>query len=258
MIETSEQTKELYEAFAKAQAAVEDALADNQVNTGKYKYTYADLRTVWRCCRKALAENQLAVAQFPRAEKCNVEVYTRLCHSSGQWMQGPPASCVANDAMPQAVGSAITYLKRYSLAALMGVAVTEEDDDGASGSGKDQGKPQGRSEKPQKPPAKPKASGSAADQAEREQYLKVAQDAVTQICGRITIKDGDDIVREWEGNVDLLLRYATGGVVDLEKWRAGKNDGNLAKQVSEALLLKMDGRNPPDVLKAAYGWEGAK
>jgi hypothetical protein len=62
-----------------------------------------------------------------------VHVTTLLSHTSGQWMQ----SCVSSPigkADSQGVGSAITYLRRYSLAAVAGVA--QEDDDGNAASGK--------------------------------------------------------------------------------------------------------------------------
>ncbi len=255
-VTTSEATNFLFEQFSKAQGAVEDAIADHSVNTGKYTYTYADLKTIWNCCRKALADNGLAVAQFPEVQdKTRVLIHTRIVHASGQWMQGPPISCLSMDAMPQAIGSSITYLKRYALAALMGIAVAEEDDDGGIGSGKDQNKPQGRSQKAAKPPPKPKPDGSQADQAQREQYIKLARDSVIQICGRIEKKDGDEIVKEWQGNVDVLLRYATGGQVDFEKWEAGKSQGNMAQVVAESLVQAMDGRKPTDVLKIAYAWD---
>jgi hypothetical protein len=63
-----------------------------------------------------------------------VIVETMLAHSSGEWVRGKVAmKPVKND--PQGVGSCITYARRYSLAAIVGVA--PEDDDGNQASGKD-------------------------------------------------------------------------------------------------------------------------
>jgi hypothetical protein len=62
-----------------------------------------------------------------------VTVETVLAHKSGEWMRGTSAAPVVK-ADPQGVGSAITYLRRYSLAAVCGIA--QEDDDGNAASHK--------------------------------------------------------------------------------------------------------------------------
>jgi hypothetical protein len=58
---------------------------------------------------------------------CVVSVLTRLVHSSGQWMQDR-VSTMLPTGDPQAVGSAVTYLRRYALQSVAGIA--PEDDDG--------------------------------------------------------------------------------------------------------------------------------
>jgi hypothetical protein len=97
---------------------------------------YADLASVWDACREALGKHGLAVIQSPSTETdgegIRVILTTRLCHSSGEWLEGS-ASARPASGLPQAVGSAITYLRRYALASFVGVA--PEDDDGNAGSG---------------------------------------------------------------------------------------------------------------------------
>lgn len=63
-----------------------------------------------------------------------VGIYTILLHESGEFIQTDPifALPVKND--PQGVGSTITYLKRYSLSAVLGIT-SDEDDDGNNGTG---------------------------------------------------------------------------------------------------------------------------
>jgi uncharacterized protein (DUF3820 family) len=64
---------------------------------------------------------------------------TTLLHSSGQWVRGVyPVNPIKND--PQAIGSAITYARRYALASIVGV-VAEEDDDGEMAMGRGHAQP---------------------------------------------------------------------------------------------------------------------
>ena len=117
--------KELAAALAKAQGEIE-AAAKNKRNS-HFGSLYADLASVQDACRAPLARHGIAVVQSPSAEGTRVTVTTLLAHSSGEWISGE-LSVAARDAGPQAAGSAITYARRYGLAALVGVA--PDDDDG--------------------------------------------------------------------------------------------------------------------------------
>lgn len=120
-------------ALAKAQIAIEGASKDK--TNPAFRSKYADLSSVQEACRDALATNNIAVIQSPGdGEAGRVTLTTLLAHASGEWICGAVSAPVSkNDA--QAVGSAITYLRRYSLAAMVGVA--PEDDDGNAASGRD-------------------------------------------------------------------------------------------------------------------------
>lgn len=115
----------LFAALARAQSELRGAVKD--AANPFYKSKYADLASVWDACRDPLAKNELSIVQFPQAEGAKVTVVTRLGHASGQWIESE-LSAHAKDDSPQAVGSAITYLRRYSLQSVVGVA--PEDDDG--------------------------------------------------------------------------------------------------------------------------------
>ena len=127
MIEQSEQLNELGAALAKAQVQIKSALKDS-VNP-HFKSRYADLTAIVEASRAALTSNGIALLQLPMCDPENgrVIVSTMLLHSSGQWIRSA-ASALPRDLSPQSVGSAITYLRRYGLAAMAGV-VSEEDDD---------------------------------------------------------------------------------------------------------------------------------
>jgi len=130
MIEHSEQLNELAAALSAAQATIQPALKDS--TNPHFKTKYADLSSVWSACRDALTRNGLSVLQSPGfdVETNAVFLTTTLLHKSGQWIRGT-AGCRPKDGTPQSVGGAVTYLRRYGLAALLGV-VADEDDDGES------------------------------------------------------------------------------------------------------------------------------
>lgn len=125
-MEKSEQINELAAALAKAQGEMTNAIksSDNPF----YKSKYADLAEVLDTCREVLSKNGLSVAQpVGQVSDKNIEVYTILMHSSGQWISSS-MNIPMTKIDPQAAGSAITYARRYSLAAMVGIA--QADDDG--------------------------------------------------------------------------------------------------------------------------------
>lgn len=125
-MKTSEQIEKLAEALSKAQGAMD--AADKDAINPHFGKKYADLASVWRACRKPLADNGLSVIQSPEVSANGLEITTRLMHSSGQWMESTlPMHPTKND--PQGVGSAITYGRRYGLCSMLGI-VADEDDDG--------------------------------------------------------------------------------------------------------------------------------
>lgn len=122
----SEQINELATALAKAQAEMAGAKKDAQ--NPHFKSSYADLASVWDAARPALTKHGLAVTQFTiPTERDEVLVETTILHSSGQWLAGRIAIPVDKH-NAHGYGSALTYARRYALAAAVGIA--PEDDDG--------------------------------------------------------------------------------------------------------------------------------
>jgi hypothetical protein len=126
---TSEQINELAAALAKAQGQIQAATRDNE--NKHFNSRYADLASVWDACRVALSGNGLAVLQGPALADRGVSVTTRLLHSSGQWAEST-LILPMDKATAQGAGSAITYARRYSLAAMVGVAPDDDDDGNAA------------------------------------------------------------------------------------------------------------------------------
>jgi ERF superfamily protein len=127
-MKTSEAIQEISKALAAAQSELPSPKRDTRVSTGSYSYTYADLDSVIRSVRPVLAKHGLSILQEAAANNGGVAVVTRLIHSSGEWIEADPLTFMVQGG-PQAAGSAITYARRYSLTALLGLAT--EDDDGS-------------------------------------------------------------------------------------------------------------------------------
>jgi hypothetical protein len=140
----SEQINELVGALSKAQGEMSAAAKDS--NNPFFNSKYADLSSVWNACRDALSLHGLAVVQtMQTSESGAMTLVTTLGHSSGQWMRSilPITIKVVEGEVDkhgkprkvnelQLLGSALTYLRRYALAAIVGVA-PDEDDDGNEG-----------------------------------------------------------------------------------------------------------------------------
>lgn len=129
-MQTSESIKELAGAMAKAQAIMAGAAKDK--TNPAFRSKYADLASVWEACREALTKHGLSVVQATAtSERQEVVVVTRLMHLSGEWMESTLAlPVIKNDA--QGFGSALTYARRYALAAMVGVAPEEDDGNAAT------------------------------------------------------------------------------------------------------------------------------
>lgn len=117
----------LAKALAAAQAELEPA-AKNAENP-HLRNRYADIAAVFEAIRKILPKHGLAVSQMILPTEGKAHVRTLLMHESGEWIAGECLLPPDRAGGPQGMGSAITYARRYSLSALLGV-VSEDDDDG--------------------------------------------------------------------------------------------------------------------------------
>lgn len=127
----SDTITELAKALVKAQAAIQPAVKDK--TNPAFKSRYADLSSVWDACRKPLTDNGLSIVQMPiDAEPGRVALETILLHTSGEYISSTVSTALVKTD-PQGVGSALTYLRRYALSAVVGV-VADEDDDGNAAS----------------------------------------------------------------------------------------------------------------------------
>ena len=146
----SDQVDQIAAALAEAQTEMENASTNSK--NPRFNSRYADLASVRNACVGLLSSHGIAVTQpFRPANGEAVQpfmantgrggevpvrvigyVQTQFTHSSGQWMRSElPICCNWGDI--QALGGTISYLRRYMLAAMAGLA--QEDDDGNTAKG---------------------------------------------------------------------------------------------------------------------------
>ena len=180
----SENVTELSAALAKAQAGIANA-AKEGTNT-HYSSSYATLKSVWAVCKTPLTENGLSVVQSPEFDGQSVKVTTTLLHKTGQWIESAITMPVKKIDC-QGIGSAITYARRYALAAMVGVAPDDDDDDGEAAVNHHQRPPQqnqrqqsappeqiqGRANRPQEAQCSPPAQQQQQPQGEPTNYQRV-------------------------------------------------------------------------------------
>lgn len=132
----TENIVELVTALSKMQGALKPA----KFNKGNphFKSQYADFTSCMDACRDLLAANNLAIMQYCDTVNEKLVLVTMLAHVSGQWIKSY-YPLLPKDFTSQAIGSAMTYAKRYSLSAMLGIVADEErdmDDDGEAADGR--------------------------------------------------------------------------------------------------------------------------
>ncbi len=142
--EANEARKAFVVAMAAFKANPPQIVKDRTVSYGQTKYNHASLANVTACINSALSEHGLSSAwktepvPATEHEKAKIRVTCKITHVMGHSEE------TSLDALPddsgkknliQQAGSTITYLQRYTLLALTGLATYEQDDDG-NGAGK--------------------------------------------------------------------------------------------------------------------------
>ena len=124
-------------SLVKAQADLTHVGKDKTVKIktqkgGTISFKYADLASLIDCVRAAFHPHGLAVFQTTRAVDGCVVVDTTIMHESGEWISDGGFRIRTNDGDAKALGSAVTYARRYALAAIAGIAQTDDDGRAAS------------------------------------------------------------------------------------------------------------------------------
>lgn len=138
-----QQRKDFYAALARFQSIVPEMRKNKQVkfrhksDEGMTEYKYQELADILKHVKEPLGECGLSV-QWEQEEKGNEIIVTCILkHIHGHEERGKPLSGQADNSgkknLIQQKASTITYLKRYTLIGILGIASSEPDDDGKGG-----------------------------------------------------------------------------------------------------------------------------
>lgn len=187
---------QLVAARAKATSEIKKVVKDKTAdipnkNGGRgFAYSYADLAGVMEAVDDALAAQEMALFQTLQERGNRTVLVTTLAHSSDQWIASE-VSVSSPTAGPQVFGSSLTYMRRYSALAILGIAPDTDDDGKAAQERADQQarqKPQDRAEAPrsnQPPPKQSERTQRAPSGSSDPQHVVMTADA------------GGYLVREW-------------------------------------------------------------
>lgn len=127
----SDSIKAIAPALLAAQKAI--AFAKKDATNPHFKNKYADLPAVIEAIKPALNDAGISYIQTPApSDDGKLHLTTTLLHESGEWIADTLVMPLPKQD-PQGYGSAITYARRYALAAITGLY--QDDDDGNAASG---------------------------------------------------------------------------------------------------------------------------
>ena len=221
-MDTSEQTAGLFAALAAAQAEMIPVGKDGK--NPHFKSSYTTLGSVLSAVLPALNKHGIALLQHPSLEGTTVYLDTILAHKSGQWMSSRASIAMGRKTDAHAVGSAITYLRRYAAQSVCGLPSV--DDDGILGAGLG-----GPAPRQSRPASKPALVPRAAKALTRDQLVAsfreagVTIDMVTDYCLE---KGKDDPVLMSAGTQRQMIAWLKGPGGKVVKAHAFSDGGSDA------------------------------
>lgn len=182
-------------------------------NGSTYSHRYATLDAVLDACLPPLGEHRLALIQPLVSTPQGTALLTRLMHVSGQWMEAEALlpRAYRDDPSPQALGSFVTYLRRYCLLAMLGIAPNEDDDaNSAAGNKVTDVTPRRQDSSPAQPgpaqpgPAqpgedggRPAAKGQARAPAQETAVHAAVRHLNEQACVAASFKEGHTLLADY-------------------------------------------------------------
>ena len=211
----TQENNPLISALAKAQAEMKNAVLNKE--NPHFKSKYADLAAVREATLPALTKNGLAISQTTEFKDGQLVLKTRLWHDSGASIESTYPLPLNVD-KPQAMGSAITYARRYCWAAICGVSSDEDDDANAA---EDEGKKKPGSVKT----AAPKKDEKTADMKAEAERIKKDIDACVNI---------ENLNAYIESQKDALakIKAASETAYDFLMVRANNRRGEFAQEAA--------------------------
>lgn len=217
-MKTSEEINEVVKAIASFQSEVESPKKNNANPAFKREgkaMKYADLDAIIKVITPALSKNGLSQMQFTSSdlEAKAVSVITMISHESGQYIMSDPLVLPAENFgkfNAQTIGSSITYGRRYSLSAILGIA-SEDDDDANTQSLNEKNNGGNHNSKKEKPPV-----DKQSQQVEKKQDLN---NLIIAHVNKLRSLGMDDTDIE-NAYADIAKAEGVGTIRDVDKQRA--------------------------------------
>ena len=250
-------------ALVNAQAVIENPARNRDVKVtnkdGKsYTFRYATLDAINEATRHALAENGLCVLQPIVATERGVSLVTRLLHESGQWMECDiPLAPPGPD--PKAFGSAVTYLRRYAVSAMLNVSPDEDDDaSAASGSHMEdhalhRDTSQGRARNTRQADARPRVLTDGGDGA--GDPVQALTDRAR--AARSSIEDGQALLDTWHRHAAALEQHRGSTAWQAMERELGKGlQRSLGPILSTAFTTALHANDAQHIAVLRRKWDG--
>lgn len=254
-METSSEINEIAGALASFQSEVPTIEKGKTAGTGNFSYKYADIADVLTGIRSTLSKNGLSVSQSAENEIVTennssinyIVVTTMVMHKSGQWLRsslrGDLRANQGKMSNMQAIGSITTYLRRYSIASMLGIATDEDVDGNLGGSG-----------------------GESNAQIETENYRNSANAKISKIshadvvswCNDYTKRNRSlecmkkiDNIAGWQLVIDSKISETVNAIQYLDDDSAAKADESL-KKIQDSRVQCIESNVSYDKVNALY------
>lgn len=235
----SDSCAELFGALAKAQGMMGRAFKD--ANNPAFRTKYTSLASVLEAILPAYNAAGLCVLQHPVLADDVIHMTTLITHESGQWMKSICSMPVSGKKDAHAVGSAISYLRRYTLASICGVIQSDDDGNDASGaSGASSSSQPVRAFTPRTPP--PVAAQAMTDAEIAEAIAPIQLDALKQYCEAHGKPQPADMPAHQQQQMLSWLR--TVGAATIENFLAAKLKAIVDEEVVEEAPKTRRARKP--------------
>jgi len=240
-------------ALVRAQAMMENPVRNRSVQVrtqaGSYQFRYATLDKITDLVRRALAENGLCVLQPIISTERGAALVTRLLHESGQWMECeillPPLG-----SNPQAFGSAVTYMRRYSISAMLNISADEDDDANRAAGNHYQDLPARKERNPRQPREEATDLGEVVGDA-------VARTLVNRARLAEGVEEGHALLEAWLQRATVLEKLrGTKAWDSLERELGAGLKRSLGVEPAAAFITALRASEPQHIAALQQHWEG--
>ncbi len=228
----SEEVDKLVEALAKAQGAFPEIERNRTVTVRpksggqEYQFKYATLSAIIDAIRKPLSEAGLAYTQIISHDSdTGFYVLTTTLHFGNQFLSSK-TPIIVEGSTNQQFGSALTYMKRYALAAILGIAADEDDDRNAADGNEIKAVKDKAPKAPEPDPISSGPSSKVAQSIHRDLVEKNLSDLVGSIFSPELIKV--PLLKDESGS-----DWMTWGMAFMAMARLAQDQADLAKLEKE-------------------------